>query len=299
MAASGRVVTIKDVVEQTGGMILPNQINKMNTSGTTGFSTSGWTTGLTVETLPINTYSYSYWPSGYFKVIPAYAVTSYRYLLEGLFSGGLSTYSYQNVAWSAQVGSQVYSVFPYKKNSRLRVYEDLTGSVNFEYFYLRYNGSNRASKTWSSISKSWTGMLETNLYKTDTQYSLSMYFGGMNSSRRIYYSDNIVSPGAWIYIGAYTYVNASPGIDFAAKTFISSGVTRCFSGYGVTYNDLMNCSEYLYRLHDISIGVGYSSAPSTTYASRGTTVPTWSYKNVCIYSCSCDCDYTTCSVYTS
>ena len=299
MAASGRVVTIKDVVEQTGGMILPNQINKMNSTGTTGFTSSAWTTGLSIEEYSQNTYSYSYWPSGYFKVVPAYAVTYYRALLEGLFSGGLSTYSYQNVAWSAKVGTQVYSVFPYKKYIRLRVYENVTGGANFEYFYLKYNGSIRASQTWSKITDSWTGTLETTLNKTDTKYALLANFGGMNTSRRLYYSDNVVSPGTWVYIGQYNYVSAQPGIDFAVKTYVSSGVTRCHSGVGLTYNDLMNCSEYLYRLHDISVGIGYSSAPSTTYASKGITVPTWGYNNVCAYSCSCDCDNTTCAAYTS
>ena len=252
MATSGRVVTIKDVVEQTGGMILPNQINKMNSTGTTGFTSSAWTTGLTIEEYRQNTYSYSYWPSGYFKVVPAYAVTYYRALLEGLFSGGLSTYSYQNVAWSAKVGSQIYSVFPYKKYIRLRLYEDVSlGAAQFEYFYLIYNGSNRASKTWSKINESWTGTIETTLNKTDTKYSLQTNFGGMNTSRRIYYSDNVVSPGTWFYIGQYNYVKASPGIDFAAKTYVASGVTRCDSGVGLTYNSLMTCSEYVFCVYII------------------------------------------------
>ena len=97
-------------------------------------------------------------------------------MLSGPFSAGLKTYSYQIVTCSAKVESYVYSVFPIRKNIRLRVYEDMGGSANFEYFYLKHNGTARASKTWPSITGSWTGILSTALVKTDKEYALQTHF---------------------------------------------------------------------------------------------------------------------------
>lgn len=304
MAASGRVVTIQDVVEQTGGMILPNQINGMDTSGSGGFTTSGWSTGLTLEYTGVYPYSVYYYPKGYFKVIPAYAITYYNGLLSGLFSGGLPTYSYQNVAWSAKVGTQVYSVFPNRKFIRLRVYEEIGGTANFEYFYLMDGTTTTlASKTWSGINGSWTGTLETTLNKLYTSNVLYMKFGGMNTTRRIHYSDNVISPGAWIYLGQYNGVNSSPGNGFASKTWIYSGVTRLKYGNG-SFDDStalfsMNTMEYIYRLNDISVGVAYSSSPTASLAASGSYKPSWTYPNVCDYSYSCSCDVDNECVYTT
>ena len=296
MAASGRVVTVKDIVEQTGGMILPNQVNKINDYASAAVN-SGWSTSLTLESAGTY-YGTWYYPKGYFRVIPARAMwESYR-LLSGLFSGGLKTSSYQNVAWSAKVGSYVYSVFPNRKKIRLKVYEDMVGSANFEYFYLEHNGTRFVSKTWSSISDHWAGELSVPLNKTYTKI-LTMTFGGMNSKRHIYYSDNIVSPGSWVYLGKYNGVSStSPGNGFADKIWVYSGVTRQTYGIGSTSKETaqyaMSCIEYLYRLNDISIGVAYGSTPSTSISSSGSYKPTWEYPSMCVYTCSCDCDICSC-----
>lgn len=290
MAESGRVVTVQDIVEQTGGMILPSQVNNINTSAPVNII-SGWSTSLTLENVGM-----WYYPKGYFRVIPARAMSQPNYLLSGLFSGGLATSSYQNVTWSAKVGSYVYSVFPNSKTIRLRIFEDYgPGAVQFEYFYLEYNGTRFFSKTWSKIKGSWVGELSVPLNKTYTKHPLTMTFGGMNIKRDIYYSDNILSPGSWTHLGKYNGVNsASPGNGFANRIWVYSGVTRQIYGIGSfseeTARYSMNCIEYLYRLKDISIGIAYSSNPSSSNASDGTYKTTWSYPRMCSYSCSCDCD---------
>ena len=309
MAASGRVVTVQDIVEQTGGMILPNQVNRINDSASAAVN-SGWSTSLILESAGTS-YGKWYYPKGYFRVIPARAMWESYHLLSGLFSGGLKTSSYQNVAWSAKVDSYVYSVFPIRKNIRLRVYEDMAGTANFEYFYLEYDGTSFVSKTWSHIKDSWVGELSVPLYKTYTEKVLTMTFGGMNTKRHIYYSDNIVSPGSWVYLGKYNGVRStSPGNGFADKIWVYSGVTRQKYGTGTGFPDTaqypMSCIEYLYRLKDISIGVAYSSTPSSSKASSGNYNSTWEYPRTCAYSCSCDCNYvcscdidSSCNPYTS
>jgi hypothetical protein len=290
--ASFKLIRPKDVVENTGGMLLPSQINRLNAAGTAAFSSSGWTTGLTTERNQDYAASTGLQvPAGYYKIIPSYAAVSTSYVCYGINSNCLNGYNYCGIPMSATSGDYTYAAFPKSKLIRIRIYEDLLGSVNFEYFYIKYGSTKLYSKTWKDISGNWTGSTYIDLNKSYTNDYFLINCGGMNSARRIYYSDNVVSPGAWSYLGAYNNLNIQPGINAVKKTWIQSGVTRQISDSSLTANTTMNFIEYLYRLKDISIGVGYSSTPPSSYASSSSYATAWSYDSKCNYSCSCDCDY--------
>lgn len=299
--ASYPVIRPLDLMRTVNGMLLPNQINMLESNTVS----SGWTSALTT------TYYYlgSYLPSGWNKPIPAKAAsasTSVFNVCYGInprcLSGGL--YSNSCIPMSADSGSYTYAAIPYYKSVEIRVYEDLTGSANFEYLYFRYNGTDYTGLTWSSISGSWTGQLGMNLQSISayTEHEFVIHCGGMNTSRRIHYSDNVVSPGAWTYIGKYSSLDIQPGINVANKSWIVSGVTRQYPfegdpGYKTGYT--MNFVEYFHRLRSVAIAVGYSSTPSSSNASSSTYAPTYSYSSVCSrYSCTCDCDYQECIDYT-
>lgn len=294
--ASYPVIRPIDLVKYAGGMLLPNQINRLNSSSTTGYA-SGWTTGLTSEHYIFG----SYVPVGWNKPIPSYAAYDMGKVCYGLNSLALNGATYSCIPMSADSGNYTYATIPYYKYVQIKVYEDIGGSCNFEYFYFRYNGTDKVGKTWSSISGSWTGTLGMNFNAVSglTNYGFCIHCGGMNTSRRVHYSDNVISPGTWIYVGKYSGLDIYPGDNVGAKTFIYSGVTRYNEFYGTYANYGMNFAEYFHRVKSIAIAIGYSSTPSKSNASSGTYDPTWNYSSNCTrYSCTCNCNYQACVDYT-
>ena len=294
--ASYPVIRPIDLMKYAGGMLLPNQINRLNTSSTTGFA-SGWTTGLTVEYYMLG----GYIPVGWNKPIPSWAAYNVSHVCYGLNNLALNGSTYQCIPMSADSGNYTYSTIPYYKSIQVKVYEDLTGSCNFEYFYFRYNGTDKAGQTWSSISGSWTGAVGMSFENVSglTNYGFCIHCGGMNTSRRMHYSDNVISPGTWIYVGKYSGADIYPGDNVGAQTFVYSGVTRYNELYGRYSNYAMSFAEYFHKVRSIAIGIGYSNTPSTSYASSGTYTPSWNYKSTCTRnSCTCNCDYQPCLDYT-
>jgi hypothetical protein len=274
-----KVITIKDV-KTYSGMLVPSIMQSYNQ----GFFTITSTTN-TVTASP-NTA----------LVVPSYAT---RYACEGINPKCVcgSTTDYYAMPMSAVQSSTVYAAFPNQKKIRLTIYEDIGGSANFEYFYLKYNGSNRASQTMSSVSNSWTSdSIYVTLNPSDTKYSLQANFGGMNISRRLHYSDNVCSPGSWKYVGKYNGVNFNPGIDGGTAYYPVSAIT--YYG-GKTF---LSTIEYLTRLKHVCIGVGYSSAPSTAIAQTSNSGKTlawyYNYASTCAGNCSCDCNYCNNCAYT-
>lgn len=295
--ASYPVIRARDVLSYTGGMLLPIQVYQLNRYTLVN---SGWTTGyIGFEPAPLGMLIVS----GASRVIPSYMASSLAYPCWGINPKCVSASTYYAMPMSADVGSYTYAAFPYQKLIDLTIYEDLTGSVNFEYFYIQDYKTTKTttidSYTWSSISGSWNGRLWCELL-TGYTGTLNLKFGGMNSKRRIYYSDNVVSPGTWSYLGAYNGVNGRPGIEFCKKTAIASGVTYAPDPYQASYSTrAMNTIEYLYRLRQIVIGVGYSSTPGKAAASASYQ-ENWHYTSVCSRdTCGCDCNDSSCSIYTS
>lgn len=294
--ASYPVVRPLDLIKYAGGMLLPNQINRLNSSSTTGY-TSGWTTGLTTEWYQLGLYL----PVGWNKPIPSYAAYNVSTVCYGLNSLALNGATYTCIPMSADSGYYTYATIPYRKDIQIKVYEDLTGSCNFEYLYFRYNGTDKVGKTWSSISGSWTGTLGMRYDAVSglTEKGFCIHCGGMNTSRRMHYSDNVISPGNWIYVGKYSGADIYPGDNVGAKTFVYSGVTRYNEFYGTYANYAMSFAEYFHKVKSIAIGVGYSNTPSNSYASSGAYTPSWSYMSTCTRnSCTCNCDYQACVDYT-
>lgn len=300
--ASYPVITARDVLHYTGGMLLPIQVYKLNSNTVVN---SGWTTGyIGFEPAPLGMFIVS----GASRVIPSHMASSLSYPCWGINPKCVSASTYYAMPMSADSGNYTYAAFPFEKVISLIIYEDIGGGANFDYFYIQdYKPSTTTtidSKTWSKIHNSWNGSLLCDLL-TGYTGNLNLKFGGMNAKRRIYYSDNVVSPGTWTYIGAYNGVNSRPGIEFCAKTAISNGVTYAPDPYEASYSTrAMNTIEYLYRLRQIVIGVGFSSTPGKTAASASYK-ETWYYKGVCSSdTCSCDancsCDIDSgCNPYTS
>lgn len=265
-------------VKQYSGMLVPS----IQQAYGNGYFTITSTTS-TISSLP---------PSS--LLIPSYAA---GYACEGINPKCVSAGTYYCMPMSAVVGTTAYAAFPKEKKIRLTIYEDLNGKANFEYFYLKYNGSNRASQTMSSVSNSWTS---DNIYVTlnpnDTQYTIQANFGGMNASRRLHYSDNVCSPGSWKYIGKYSGVNFNPGIDGGTANSSVSAIT--YLG-GKTY---LSAIEYLTRLKHVCIAIGYSGTPSASNAKTSNSGKTiyWAYStaSTCNGHCSCDCNYCNDCTYT-
>lgn len=298
--ASYPVIRPVDLIFKAPGMLLPNQVNAL-TGNTTS---SGWSSTLS---LSLWLATYGYLPAGWEKPV---AVRSASGLTKPCFGintmcmcGG--TYSFACMPLSADSGSYTYSALPYMKAYEIKIYEDIGGSCNFEYFYFRHNGTDIKGLTWSSISGSWTGLLEMNFagMSAYTEDAFVIHCGGMNTSRRVHYSDNVVSPGAWTYVGKYSGLDIMPGVNVAYKSFIASGVTRQYpyaGSSGTKANQWMNFAEYAYRLNSVAIAVGYSSTPSSSNAASRTYYPTYYYRSVCSkYSCNCNCDYQECIDYTT
>lgn len=296
--ASYPVIRPVDLLFKAPGMLLPNQVNALSGNPTT----SGWTNSLSTSDWLA---TYGKLPAGWEKPIVVRSVSGLTRPCFGInpmcLSGG--AYSYACIPLSADSGTYTYSALPRQKEYRLTVYEDIGGSCNFEYFYFRYKGTDIIGKTWSSIDKSWTGLITMNLnnISANTEGAFTIHCGGMNTARRVHYSDNVVSPGAWTYVGKYSGLDIQPGINAAYKSFIASGVTRqqYRGSSSIIYNQWMNFTEYAYRLTNVAIGVGYSSAPAVGNAASAGYYPIFYYMSTCSrYSCTCNCDYQECLDYT-
>ena len=296
--ASYPVIRPIDLLMNAAGMLLPNQVNAL-TGNTTS---SGWTSSLTTSPwLAL----YGDLPTGWQKPIAVRSASGVTRPCFGIntrcLSGG--AYSYACIPLSADSGTYTYSALPYQKEYYIKIYEEIGGSCNFEYFYFRYKGTNIIGKTWSSISNSWTGTITMNLnsISANTDGVFVIHCGGMNTARRVHYSDNVVSPGAWTYIGKYSSLDIQPGINVAYKSYIASGVTRQFppGSDSIKTGYYMNFAEYAYRLTNVAIGIGFASSPSASNAASSSYYPTFYYMQTCSrYSCSCDCDFQVCIDYT-
>lgn len=284
-------VRIYDVMHYCKGVLTPTQVQSIGnqlysiTSTTSTINSSYGIQYPIVLTKHIN----------YYQKIP----------IRGYVSG--SSYNYQCIPMynsDYQTDIPQHYTFPYQKQIVFNVWESLNGSANWEYFRCYYSGSSytqTASKTWSSVSSSSLGNKLTLDLKSGT--SLSGIFviegGGMNTSRSIYYSDNVVSPGSWKSVGRYTGFRVSPGYTMW-PTYTISAVTDYNTYMGGAYKRPMRYQEYAHRLKHVSVYVrndGDGTPTNSTLTSNsGLTV---AYYYTTYSNCSSYCSANYCNGYCS
>ena len=285
---SYKQVRIKDVLNICPGALVPADIKKLYT---------GEYTGTSVSTSP---YDGFYYEEDYYGGKYQYMLINRLYAKKFLPMLRYSSGSTKDcVPTSATAGNYAYNIFPYSKQLKITIRESISGYINFEYFRIKvYSFANKtytkvAELTWPKINDPVDTTLDIPL---GTNYSTSGYgfgvqFGGMNTSRELYYSDDVCSPGVWKHVGKYTNIQFVPSSEFG------SGGTCAVTTDMFDSVRLLSYREYCYRVNHISVYVRNKAdgAPGPRDPKPGTTKGSYLYTSP---SCIIDnCSSNTCGTY--
>lgn len=281
-------VRIYDVINKCPGALVPADIKKLYDK--TYSATS-------VTTIPYDGIQYyvNYYNTPYRNIL-INKLYAQKFLPMLRYSTGVTQ---QCVPVSATTNNVAYNIFPYAKYVNFTVWESIAGPANFEYFRIQAGTTGgsyytTASLTWPSVSSSSSKGIELPLGNTYTTsgYLFTVYFGGMNTSRLMYYSDDVCSPGVWKRVGDYQNARFGPADYFGSEnTCVTTDKLYDYTPRVLTYK------EYCYRVNHICVYVrnNKDGAPTNT---PGTTDGYYYYSgSTCSSYCSSDCS-SDCSSYT-
>ena len=277
---SYKQVRIKDVLNICPGALVPADIKKLYT---------GEYSGTSATTKPYDGlfYSENYY-GGEYQYMLINRLYAKKFLPMLRYSSGSTK---DCVPTSATAGNYAYNIFPTKKKINFTVRESIGGAANFKYFRVQvYTTSSKSyntidSLTWNKIDGSSSGTLTIPLsssYSTSGN-SFAVQFGGMNTARELYYSDNVCSPGVWKKVGKYSGAQFGPADTFSSEETLVTTDKLDAVRY-LTYK------EYCYRVNHISVFVRNTAdgAPGSKDPKPGNTTGSYLYDGgTCILDDNC------------
>ena len=277
-----RLLKISDILNRMPGLLVPADIKKLY-DGT--YTVSG-----------TSVYDGPYYPENYYEgkykdmLVPARYAAKFAPACFRGDVGDPTNNSTECLEMSgATTGLTLYNRWPYQKQINFTVWESLGGTANFEYFHIQAGTTGgtyvtRGSLTWNKIDGSATERIN---IAVDSSYSTSAYYftvymGGMNANRPMYYSDNVCSPGKWKSVGSYAKAQFSPASMFSSSAVMVTTDVFKMNSDGTAYVlRPLTFREYVYRLNHISVYVRANTGQGAPTTKPGSTKGQWLYVGMC------------------
>lgn len=227
---------------------------------------------------------------------------------------------------AVMVADIVKDAIPRGKKIRFQLQESVAGKTKIDYFNIGYYtpSDNTHIKvdgyTYSSgVDETTSGYFYV-YWDTVTSANRFLYVEGgkLASNKNLFYSDNVNFPGTWKSLGSYASWKIYPGdfqtvtqsgIKYHSYVYNSGYTSPTYTAWEVEDNTNpgggtrgMTYHEYTYKLTKISFWIrnsndGTPGADSQTSASTRTYG--WFYSCTPYTACSCDCNDSSCQVYTT
>lgn len=287
-----RLLKISDILNKMPGLLVPADIKKLY-DGT--YTVSGTNVYDGVSYFGKNYYNSPYKD----MLVPARYAAKFAPACFRSDCGDPANNSTECLEMSgATSGITLYNRWPYKKEINFTVWESLGGTANFEYFHIQAGTTGgtyvtKGSLTWKNnidVSANTRISIDVDSSYSTSAFYFTVYMGGMNADRPMYYSDNVCSPGVWKSVGSYARAKFSPASMFSSSAvMVTTDVEKMNSDGTAFVLRPLTFREYVYRLNHINVYVrankGQGAPTNKPRGNKGE----WIYNGMCTAdSCSCD-----------